>query len=115
MPTQVGSVAVQLASCDGQRLRIISDVSRAAPRDFEEAGEQFVGLMRDAVTREYLPASVPFADLRRFYDVVASEFVWPAVSDVRLSKLLERNGCTKTINRDRKNGGDKRTVLYRLR
>jgi hypothetical protein len=115
LPTQTDTVAVRLASCDGGRLRIIADVSRAAPRDFEGAGDQFVELMRDAVDRGFLPASVPFSALRRFYDGIAVEFVWPSISDVRLSKLLEFHGCVKRVNRDRKNGRDKRTVLYRLR
>lgn len=115
LPTRTGAVAVRLASSDGQRLRFIADVSRPAPRDLEDAAEQFVDLMREAVRGEYLPASVRFADLRRFYDVIASEFEWPTISDVRLPKFLERNGCTKTVNRDRTNGRDKRTVAYLLR
>jgi hypothetical protein len=114
VPAQADTVAVRLASSDGQRLRIIADVSRSAPRNFEDAGEQFVELMREAVGRGYLPASIPFALVRRVYDCIASEFGWPATSNVRLSKLLERNGCTKTVERDRKNGRDKRTVAYLL-
>ena len=114
VPAQADTVAVRLASSDGQRLRIIADVSRSAPRNFEDAGEQFVELMRDAVSRGYMPASVPFAGLRRFYNAIASEFEWPAISDVRLSKVLERNGCTKTVKRDRRDGKDKRTVAYLL-
>jgi hypothetical protein len=109
------TVAVRLAPSDGTRLRFISDVSRPGPRDFEDAAEQFVDLMRDAVGRGYLLGTVPFAELRRFYNAIASEFEWPTISDVRLSKLLERTGCRKIINRDRKNGGDKRTVAYLFR
>jgi hypothetical protein len=115
VPAQVGSVAVRLASCDGKRLRFIVDVSRPAPRNFEDAAEQFVELMRDAVSCGYLPATVPFSALRKFYGAIASKFEWQEISDVRLSKLLEANGCAKTVKRDRSGGKDKRTVAYRLR
>lgn len=114
-PTESQSVAARLAPTDGRRLRFVVDVSRSAPHNPEEAAEQFVELMREAVARGYLPATVPFADLRRFYDAIASEFDWPKIFYVHLSKLFERNGCTKTVKRDRRDGKDKRTVGYLLK
>jgi len=115
LPVASGIVAVRLEFGDGKRLRFTADVSRVPPRDFEGAGQHFVALMRDALSCGYLHAVVPFSELRRIYDAIASEFEWPSLSDVRLSKLMEQNGCTKIINRDRRGGKDKRTVTYRLR
>ncbi|CCB65225.1 hypothetical protein [Hyphomicrobium sp. MC1] len=115
LPAARGVVAVKLASGDGKRLRFIADVSRVPPRSFEEAGAQFVSLMQEAAALGHLPNEVPYAQLRRVYDAIVAEFDWPAISDVRLPKMLEKNGCTKLVNRDRSGGKDKRAVAYRLR
>ncbi|WP_414462692.1 hypothetical protein [Hyphomicrobium sp. DY-1] len=114
LPAPRGIVAVKLAAGDGKRLRFIADVSRAPPGSFDEAGAQFVSLIREAAALGHLPKEVPYAQLRRVYDAIAAEFDWPALSNVKLPKLLDRDGCVKTVHRDRSAGQDRRTVAYRL-
>jgi len=107
-----GIVAVRMVPSDGHRLWFVADASRPAPDSFESAVEQFLDLMGDAIAREYLPETILFTDLRRFYDGIVSKFEWPELSDKRLSMLLERHGCRKTVQRDRSGGKDRRIVAF---
>lgn len=109
---ETGCVAARLVTGDGQRLLFVADLSRPAPSTVENAVDQFVGLMSDAVLRRLMPAKFPIADLRRFYDGIAGEFEWPEISTKRLSMLLEDKGCQKTEHRSRKGGKEKRGVAF---
>ncbi len=110
-----GAIGVRVGSSDGRALRFEADARRLAPYDLETAGEAFVEVMREAAALGYLKPALAWQQLKRIYGAIAIEFDWPALTDARLSKLLKQNGCAKIVDRDRRGGVDKRTVLYLLR
>lgn len=104
------------ARLDGFRegnLIFASDASLPIPSTVDAAVDAFMDLMRDASARGFIEDNtMKLADLCRFYDELATAFVWPAVAANRLSPLIEAKGFRRSPIRERKGGKDKKTVAF---